>query len=133
MMSLETIRDLSREAARKAARAGKVPFTVEAEDIADLKSKGASAAGKMFPFLGSYVPKGWKRTEREALFFVDSSGFGDPGEPAMTISQFYEALEAGKGYAVIEAGQFQVYVGEFEKVKKSSQLPNVPVTVPPGL
>lgn len=47
--------------------------------------------------------------------FVDSSGFGAEDEPALTIKQFYEQVKAGLGYAVIEAGQFQVYVGVFEK------------------
>ncbi len=46
-------------------------------------------------------------------FFVDSSGWGIEGEAALTINQFLEKVKAGKYYAIIEAGQFQVYVGEY--------------------
>ena len=46
-------------------------------------------------------------------FFVDSSGWGQEDEPALTINQFLKKIKAGKYYAIIEAGQFQVYVGEY--------------------
>ena len=65
------------------------------------------------PNLGNYVPEGWRRTDRDPLF-VDSSGFGQKGEPALTIDEMFDKLTVGKSYAVIEAGQFQVYVAEYE-------------------
>jgi len=67
-----------------------------------------------FPNIGDFRPKGWELTES---YFVDSSGFGSDNEPALTVRQFLKKLQDGFGYAIIEEGQFQVYVGEFKKVK----------------
>ena len=64
------------------------------------------------PFVGDKPIKGWRETDN---MFVDSSGFGKPGEPALTIEQFYKQIKAGLAYGVTEAGQFQVHVGVFEK------------------
>lgn len=63
-----------------------------------------------FPYLGDYQPKGWRKT---AEYFVDSSGFGSEGEPALTIGGFIKKLKVGFGYAITSAGQFQVHVGEY--------------------
>lgn len=65
-----------------------------------------------FPNIGSYKPKGWKLFNK---YFVDSSGLGNSGEPALTIEAFMRKLKIGYGYAIIEAGQFQVYVGEYKR------------------
>lgn len=62
--------------------------------------------------------KGYELIER---LFVDSSGFGAEDEPALTVSQFerkvHEILDIhGTVTAkIIDAGQFQVYVGLFKK------------------
>jgi len=48
-------------------------------------------------------------------FFVDSSGWGQEDEPALTLGQFLKKIKAGRYYAIIEAGQFQVHVGEYVK------------------
>jgi hypothetical protein len=109
MMSVDTIRAMSRDAARKAAKDRKEPFIVEAEDIADWK---VSLRGFPFPFIGTYVPKGWKLVD---TYFVDSSGMGSDNEPALSVRQFIDKLEPGYGYAVTEAGQFQVYVGKYQR------------------
>lgn len=66
------------------------------------------------PNFGDYRPKGWKLVE---TYFVDSSGFGEESEPALTINEFLKKIKAGRGYAIIEAGQFQVYIGEFVRSK----------------
>lgn len=50
-------------------------------------------------------------------YFVDNSGFGTQGEMALTASEFLEKVEKGKFYAIISQGQFQVYIGEFERSK----------------
>jgi hypothetical protein len=110
MMSLESIRSESRKAASKAARTGKRPFIVEAEDLAEWQAGRFSSLP--FPFIGSYVPKGWSKIGES---FVDASGFGGENEPALTIRQFIAQLTAGHGYAITEAGQFQVYIGEYVK------------------
>jgi hypothetical protein len=47
-------------------------------------------------------------------YFVDSSGFGDENEPALTFSNFFKEIKTGYAYGIIEAGQFQVYIGEFK-------------------
>lgn len=112
MMSLEYIRQVSREKGLEAARQGVRPFVVEQEDIDDWKQSFPSG-GFPFPFIGDHVPAGWEEVDSH---FVDSSGFGRPGEPALTAGQFLDALEAGYGYAITEAGQFQVYVGKFRRL-----------------
>jgi hypothetical protein len=105
MMSLQQIRQVSREAAVKAARQRRIPYVITAEDKTD-------RSHVMLPFLGDYVPKGWLRTERDELF-VDSTGVGGPNEPAMTSAQMFDQFTVGLGYAIVEAGQFQVYVAEY--------------------
>ena len=114
MMDLQSIEAESRAAAKKAAQDHKTPYIVWPEDLEAWKL--GLAAGKVpsfpFPFLGSYIPKGWKLTK---TYFVDSSGFGETGEAALTIHQFLGKIKSGAGYAVTEAGQFQVYIGEFER------------------
>lgn len=123
MMGLDTIRSMSREAALKSARDNNEPFLVEQEDIEDWKV--AFEAGRLrfpFPNIGDYRPDGWELGEE---LFVDSSGFGREDEPALTIEQLLDKLQSGKGYAITEVGQFQLYVGEFEKVKPIIQSPKL--------
>ena len=56
-------------------------------------------------------------------FFVDSSGFGQPGEPALTLDQFAAKAAAladsriGRPtyFALTEAGQFQVHVSAYRR------------------
>ena len=101
MISGEQIRAYADEAGTKARKAKKVPklFKTEEDRNTDF-CRG-------IPFLGSYVPEGWYI---EDGLFVDSSGFGGP---ALTAAQFLHKLEVGKGYGIIESGEFQVYVGVF--------------------
>jgi hypothetical protein len=112
MMSLAVIRELSRERAVLAAEARLEPFLVEAEDLEDWRR--TIEAGKQprlpFPNVGDYRPEGW---ELKDTLFCDKSGFGAPWEPALTAEQLIERLEVGKGYAIIEEGEFQLYLGEF--------------------
>lgn len=109
MMSAEVIHDMALKAARKAAREKKIPLVIEKEDL-PLLAQGEPIRGG-FPFLGEYVPKGWTRTEN--TYFVDSSGWGSSSEPALSLQRFLEKVVPGRGYAVVEAGQFQVYVAEY--------------------
>lgn len=103
MMDLRSIRRLSQEAAVKAASKGLTPYIWEEDDKVEPDLV-------YFPFLGTHVPRGWVMVN---TYFVDSSGFGDEDDPALTHEQFLEKLQIGRGYAIIEAGEFQVYVGEF--------------------
>lgn len=106
MISGEQIRAYADEAGTKAKKAKKVPKLFKTEE--DRKQEWC----RDIPFLGSYVPEGWYL---EDGLFVDSSGFGGMGELALTAAQFLQCLEVGKGYAIIESGEFQVYVGVFGK------------------
>lgn len=74
------------------------------------KSDGQDMTG--IPFIGDQRHKQWELIDE---LFVDSSGFGQSGEPALTIDAFRAKIKAGLGYAVIDAGQFQVYVGVFKR------------------
>lgn len=108
MMSLEAIQHESRKAALRAARNRLEPLMIEPEDV------GIVSVLYGIPFLGDYIPKSWRRTDRDELF-VDTSGFGVDGEPALSARAFALAIRPGYGYAVVEAGQFQAYVAEYER------------------
>jgi hypothetical protein len=93
------------------------PYTVTAEKIAYWKQYGPQ---RCFPFpnwdeSGRHAFRGYTRV---ATWFVDSSGFGAPGEPALTVEEFIDRLRPGSAYAIVGVGQFQVYVAEFEKNKR---------------
>lgn len=103
MYSLETIQAMNAEAEEEAREYGLEPYEI---------TEGEVDKFPPFPFpkLGDYVPAGWERVDE---FFVDSSGWGSEGEPALTVEQFKDKLVAGRGYAITSEGQFQVYVGEY--------------------
>lgn len=104
MMSVETIKDIAEKFTREAKRNKKQPRTWEGKQD-----------GFRIPALGDYVPVGWERTERKPLF-VDMSGWGEPGELAMTQDAMFKAFTVGLAYALIEQGQFQGYVAEYRRV-----------------
>lgn len=58
------------------------------------------------------TPDGYTETNE---YFVDSSGFGCEGEPALTPDQFLSKVKEGRYYAITGQGQFQVFVAEYEK------------------
>ncbi len=105
MFSLATIDYLAREAAEKAAKKKLVPFLVEKEDLRKMPPFP-------FPNLGDYRPPGWELIDE---FFVDHSGWGKPGERALTAKQFLAKIEPGFGYGIIEQGEFQLWVGKFRQ------------------
>jgi len=129
MMSPEAIRAFQQEAAAKAARAKRKPLALEADDLVHFDS--FLRAVRSTPNLGDYVPRGWKMADvRDYVggypyfaFFVDKSGFGDPGEPALTIeglyglikSIIYENPDETFGIGLYEEGQFQIHVGLYLK------------------
>lgn len=117
MMSPSYIRQIAREAAETAAEQGQEPFVY-------FNAEEAIHDSVRIPFLGDYVPEGWE-TIGDPLF-VDSSGFGSASEPALTREQYRaavaERIETARsegytsGFAVVEAGQFQVYVQEYRQL-----------------
>jgi len=131
MMSPETIRSLSKQAARRSREQHLEPLLVRNEDRGVL-----SEHLRHMPNLGDRVPRGWKRvpacslTEStsglvpfggpEAFHYieVDSSGWGSPTELALTFGQFCQWVSEAPGelgYAIVEEGQFQVVIGVFQR------------------
>lgn len=114
MMSPKVIDDIARQAAAKARANGYRPVLITEE----IKQKALEEwrAGRHpnlhIPFIGDYVPKGYEKTDM--FLFVDSSGLGSRGESALTQDEFIERLRPGYAYAVVEAGEFQVYVQEYQ-------------------
>lgn len=106
MMGLAEINRLNREASRKAMHKNTKPFMIKS------KAQIENMPPFPFPYIGEdYVPEGYKKTNE---YFVDSSGFGADDELALSVRQFLDKIEIGKAYAITSAGQFQVYVSEFE-------------------
>jgi len=129
MMDLQTIHELTAKSARDAKRRGKQPMVFSEQQLEDAKESDNMPDGfRQMPNLGSYLPKGWARVRLESqhgmyagdnkgygAFMVDGSGFGQPGEPALTIGEFVEKLKPGLGYGIVEAGQFQVKIGVYAR------------------
>ena len=125
MQSIESIHEMSREAAEKAALQNMEPMSIWPEDIKTGQVQG-------IPFIGTHLPDGYSRDSLQAeydadshgvymgdndgfgAFMVDNSGFGADNEPALSARQFLDRLTPGY-WAVVEAGQFQVKVGRFVK------------------
>lgn len=131
MMDLQSIVTLNREAAERAAEEDCVPLILTAEDLE--AARAGHIDGINIPEMGDYTPDGWTRVDLQEwfpgaefvhgvdfnmeAFFVDHSGFGSPGEPALTVAEFFAMARPGFGYAVVECGQFQLYMGVFQKVR----------------
>ncbi len=107
MYSISVIQEESRRAARRSAQEGLLPVIVEQTDLANIPPFP-------FPNIGNRRPRGYKFITQH---FVDHSGFGAPGEPALTPQEFKDQLVVGHAYAISEVGQFQLYVSEFEVIK----------------
>ena len=110
MMSLQDIRQLSDEAAVEAAEQELEPMALWPSDC---------EPPFRFPNIGSMEPEGFEEVKD---FFVDHSGFGGPGEPALTAEEFSKQLlamvqesEVTLFAAITEIGQFQLYVTVYRK------------------
>lgn len=117
MMSLGSIKAESRRTGQRAAQQAMMPYVPIHED--EIKTYPPFP----FPNLGDHRPRGWKLIEE---LFVDSTGLGADDEPALSIRQFKDKLielersDKAYGYGITEAGQFQLYVGVFERRKHAS-------------
>jgi hypothetical protein len=118
MMDIGTILEMNRERGEVAEEEGREPYAFARKETARLYDGDLSPLKKI-PDLGSYVPDGF---EFVAKYFVDSSGFGAPGELAMTADEFAKVI-ARNGpnafYGIGEVGQFQVHISEFRRVSKT--------------
>lgn len=110
MWGLETIKQINKEAAEAARKREAAPhLVVEASSLKEWPPFP-------FPHLGYACDDVDKTHSRLKTFFVDSSGLGGPGEPALTTDAFKKALaelleaEGPLLLALEEVGQFQVYV-----------------------
>lgn len=115
MKPLSEIRRESDEAARVAAKKKMIPY------IPFSKSEVLAWKSFPFPYLGSYIPKGWIKVDE---LFADHSGWGSPTEAALTPQQLknkiIQLLDDTRilGFGITEVGQFQLYVGVYEKITK---------------
>jgi|TARA_R100001530_G_scaffold120868_3_gene88219 hypothetical protein len=120
MMSVEYIKELSKETGREAAERNQEPFIPA--------TRWEISPPFPFPNLGDYLPDGWEPIDDdgyEKTFFVDSSGMGAEDEPALTHRQFIEEARSFydqcedegfiPGFAITETGQFQLYVSAFKR------------------
>lgn len=109
MMSIDHIVGLAKEKTAQASRTQKQPLRIPNEWNRLTEMKKTDRLHHI-PNLGGYVHPDWERVDN---FMVDSSGFGETNEPALTFEQFVDRVVPRRGYAIIEEGQFQVIVGEF--------------------
>ena len=111
MMAPETIHAVNNDKSDYARKFHEIPYTIWPGDIENWK------AGKNlpvpFPHLGDYIPNGYEADGEP--WFIDTSGFGGPGEMAITIDQTFDKMQTGKAYAFVEVGQFQAYLQQFTR------------------
>lgn len=117
-MNREMIADLEAEYLEKhPGTAGTVkPFVYDKpEDVID---------NKQFPFpiiTDLLLDEDWEEVGK--TWFVDSSGYGSPGEPALTGEAFeqellkYVRLNPDHGFGLSGVGQFQVYVSAYRRIR----------------
>jgi hypothetical protein len=125
---------MSREAAERAAAENSMPFVLTQQDLD--AARDGDLTQIMFPNLGTHVPEGWQRADLRGwfpdhefgphgvyysdadgagAFFCDKSGWGSPGESALTLPELFAMLRPGYGYGMVEEGQFQCKLGVFER------------------
>lgn len=110
MWGLETIKHINRKVGEEARMAGKEPLRLDSE------RELAGWPPFPVPHLGEACVDFDEEHTRLETLFVDSSGFGSEDEPALSMGQFKEALQALMEehgpllLAIEDQGQFQVYV-----------------------
>lgn len=115
MIHPKELERINNEATRRALEKKQEPYVLfDKEDIDKFPP---------FPFthLGDYTPPGWELLEDQEPLFCDTTGFGKSSEPALTTAELKRELRKlydqnpNYGYAVIEIGQFQLYLGVFRR------------------
>lgn len=111
MYGLETIKAMNAEAGDKARASGVQPLTLD--DLADVDRLFVEHSLSI-PALGDSTDD--VEAEELEVLFCDTSGWGAPNEPALTLAQFeakVRALVEEHGPIMLgvgETGQFQAYV-----------------------
>ena len=115
MMSAYQMNKMADDAAKRAKR-----NTLKPVKFTDFDQKD------QIPFLGDYVPRGFKRVDAadapftgaaEGYIEVDSSGFGADDELAFSMRQFADYAAAHDYfYGIVEAGQFQIVLATYERI-----------------
>ena len=111
MLSYDYIQAEARKAARTSRGNGVQPASIES-----FNAETPLVFVRDIPFLGDRTPRGYKKIEE---LFVDSSGWGTDGEPALSVPQFiatlvkYQNERKPYAFSISEAGQFQVYIRVF--------------------
>tara|TARA_R100000306_G_C4251964_1_gene80891 strand:- start:35 stop:394 length:360 start_codon:yes stop_codon:yes gene_type:complete len=111
MMGIEHILALADEQAALASRRKTKPMRIPRTWAKYTKTERVEKIGKI-PNIGNYVHPDWERVDH---FMVDKTGIDDSG-PALSLDQLIERVKLRHGYAIIEEGQFQLVVGEFEHI-----------------
>ena len=113
MYSLEYIEHLSDEATERACKDKQEPYVFWDGDTVE------RSIGRI-PNLGSHIPKDWE-AYGDALM-VDNSGMGGAYELALTaeqcikkVKEIIEDTDYMLGWAIVETGQFQVYIQAFKR------------------
>jgi len=115
MFSLEQIKAMNAEAGQKARALNKKPHRLN--NIEEIEAMPPFP----FPNLGDEADNVDEVYERVDSLFCDSSGFGGPGERALTIDQLKRKLtelidEHGEIFVGIEStGQFQLYLAVWKE------------------
>ena len=132
MHSLATIIRINEQAGDRARRKRIKPYVLKSQADVDSLPGGPQWDGKRgypFPYIGNAVPNGWWAAHDEDAgadleFFVDSTGKGHDDEPALTWQHFTRELigiyeqHPEYGYAITEAGPFQVYINAWKPAPK---------------
>ena len=109
----------------KAEEAGRKARARRAGPKALVKWPGEDLKALRIPMLGSACEDIDEQHERLETLFVDSSGFGRPGEAALTMEGFERAVEAlheehgGLMLTIEEAGPFQVFIAVWKEKERA--------------
>jgi hypothetical protein len=120
MKSLEAIRHDDAVAASKAAQKRMEPLVLEQEDIVNW-------GDLTLPYLGDYVPPGWRLLTDPPPMFCDSTGCGRDDELALSFRRFRLRVESlyeenpAFGYGITSCGPCQLYVGIYLKEPKKNK------------
>jgi len=128
MMSLETIKEMNREAAAENARLNRRPLLMEDFDWADAAEKIEQGSAPFFGFphmapeyVDEYYPNEFEVVD---TLFCDKGGLSlfDAGGPALSINDMVQrgiALTTEHGalfWTIHDEGQFQIYISAYRKI-----------------